>query len=197
MVAVLLINLLTWYGEMKTRMRGPFREKDGTGCNLFCETLCGNSLCSGIKVRKWHQVQKILGIILSVGVRTIRGRQPSVWKANWKRLYFSSQPLSLSDNVTQNKKWDEAAFAILEMFSKWIGSLTKADRDVDGIVELLKCHVSFATVLSPLPDRLKPIKLKTGTIDHLEWTTLEHADCCWEYECILKQVGSNIVRFPS
>ena len=152
----------------------------------------------------WHQGQKmallcgkLLGIILSVGNRTIRGRQPSVWKANWKRLFFSSQPLSPSDNVTQNKKWDEAAFAILEMFSKWIGSLTKADHDVDGIVELLKCHVSFATVLSPLPDRLKPIKLKTGTIDHLEWTTLEHADCCWEYECILKQVGSNIVRFPS
>ena len=172
---------------------------------IFSVKLFGvNSLCSGIKMRRWHQGQKMAllckklwGIILSVGDRTIRGRQPSVWKANWKRLYFSSQPLSLSDNVTQNKKWDEAAFAILEMFSKWIGSLTKADHDVDGIVELLKCHVSFATVLSPLPDRLKPIKLKTGTIDHLEWTTLEHADCCWEYECILKQVGSNIVRFPS
>ena len=176
-----------------------------TGCNLFCETLWGQFPVlwyqdenDDIKVRRWHFfVKKLFGIILSVGKRTIRGRQPSVWKANWKRLFFLSQPLSLSDNVTQNKKWDEAAFAIVEMFSKWIGSLTKADHDVDGIVELLKCHVSFATVLSPLPDRLKPIKLKTGTIDHLEWTTLEHADCCWEYECILKQVGSNIVRFPS
>ena len=194
-----------WWDENK-RMRGPFREKDGTGCNLFCETLWGQFPVfwhqdenDGIKVRRWHFfVKKLFGIILSVGKRTIRGRQPSVWKANWKRLFFSSQPLSLSDNVTQNKKWDETAvFAILEMFSKWIGSLTKADHDVDGIVELLKCHVSFATVLSPLPDRLKPIKLKTGTIDHLEWTTLEHADCCWEYECILKQVGPNLVRLPN
>ena len=51
MVAVLLINLLTWYGEMKTRMRGPFREEDALVA-IFSVKLFGvNSLCYGIKMR--------------------------------------------------------------------------------------------------------------------------------------------------